>query len=128
MSNYIPMPSPELQAAMDWLQELRNKELRDDENKHVSVLYNTLRQRLLPAYEEWYIHQCYRDFTRERNELAKRLFVESFDIEQSPSINWEVIVERCLLAANCFLTLSGEKMKKKEDIEERLRDVLGWKP
>lgn len=128
MSNYRPMPSPELNAALGWLENRRYAtSLPDPERAHVEVLINTIRGELLPAYERWYAWERYHDFIYSRNKLAAKLFVKNYDAAQGEN-TWDDMMRRCLAAADRFLEVSGEKVKKAEEIKERLREVLGWKP
>lgn len=135
MSNYRPMPSPELRAAIQWLRTEVWHHGEDVERQHAYTLFNEI-QELLRVYECWYAWERYQDFIRPRNELARELFVAMMPKEDplepiivrasEPALT--EIMKQCLKIADRFLELSGEKVKKAEEIKERLREVLGWKP
>ena len=130
MSNWVKYPFPELQEAMNWLGKERFYNKGDDveAQMHRNVLHEEL-QRLINIYQQWFALQQYQDFIRPRNELAKELFVA---IHQGQNIDYvrgdklEHEIKKVLEVADTFLKVSGEKKKKAEDIEEALREVLGW--
>lgn len=130
MSVYRPMPDAHLQAAIGWLEQRRYEtKLPDEERIHVEVLANTIRQELLPAYERWYAWERYQDFIRPRNELAQKFFTANVTVNPGTAKDtWDEDIKMCLELADRFLEISGEKVKKAEEIKERLREVLGWKP
>jgi len=123
---YRSMPSDNLKAALEWLREEVCRSGTDGERRHAYNLINELND-LMGVWRLWYFNECYRDFTRERNALAKKLFAENFGASEGEDI-WGEKMRRCLAAADMFLKISGEKVKKAEEIKERLCKVLGWKP
>lgn len=128
MSNYRPMPSPELNEAVRWLREVSCRLPGDSEDaKHAHTLDRELPE-LIRGYTRFYEWERYQDFIRPRNELAQKLFVERFNTLEGDSYGDKAqkTIRVCLKAADLFLELSGEKVKKAEEIKERLREVLGW--
>jgi hypothetical protein len=112
---------------MEWLDSdaQRSKDkLGENDSSHRCVLMNAL-QFLINVYNHYFILQEYRESTEARNELAKRIYERC-----EPATNeehWSELARRCLAAADAFLEQSGEKLMKNEDVEQALREVLGWK-
>lgn len=130
MSNYRPMPSDELKEAIEWLREEVRRSGTDEERTYAYTLINELNE-LIRVWNLWYLNECYRDVTYERNALAKRMYARRFHEEPWNLLGGEGdyprrMAQRCLSLADTFLEISGEKVKANEDIERRLREVLGW--
>lgn len=127
MSNYREYPPPELRAAMDWLKEKEESEVHTLEvHRHYVTLRHHLQELILTYHN--YIALCrYRASTEARNVLAKQMY-ERMRPPGGREVDWPELARRCLAAADTFLEQSGEKKVVAEQVEEALREVLGWKP
>jgi len=134
MSNYVPMPSPELRAAIEWLKKMAEMQPWDSENSKNARTFLRELDMLIYGYIRFYEWERYQDFIRPRNELAQKIFTRHLPValeklEPGPRVpQIDEIMEGCIRMADRFLELSGEKVKNVEDIKERLREHLGWKP
>jgi len=129
MSNYKTIPNKELNAAMEWLEELRySKGMDEKENIHAHVLLNELREMIAT----WIAYQgmlAYQESFRERNALAQEIFVRRVQTASIPNtadsreVEW--VIHQCLQLADHFLEKSGAKEKNLKVIRERL-EHLTW--
>jgi hypothetical protein len=127
MTTYRRYPSQALQEALEWLDSdaQRSKDrLGENDSSHRCVLLNELRF-LINVYNHYFILQEYRESTKERNELAKRIYERC--VPSTNKENWKDTANRCLAAADVFLEQSGENKVVMEEVEKALREVLGWK-
>jgi hypothetical protein len=135
MSNYVPMPSPELREAIAWMREITEMQPWDSESSKNARTFLRELDVLIHGYTRFYEWERYQDFIRPRNELAQKIFVERCPKEWVLGTDETLsgdkassLINNCLKLADLFLEVSGEKVKKAEEIKERLREVLGWKP
>lgn len=126
MSSYREYPPPELRDALEWLDQValiggnaRSRECAQALQRHLQEQTSTYRN---------YVTLCQlREGTKARNELAKDIFARTVRAPGAEA-KWSELARCCLAAADIFLEQSGEKKVVVEEVEEALREVLGWKP
>lgn len=134
MSSYREYPPPELQEAITWLKEGERSSSKPS-LEHCRVLLHHL-QELILTHHNYFALCRYRASTEQRNVLAKQLYerivIKTEEFQNGNFLTSSAIIElianTCLELADIFLEQSGEKKVVVEEVEEALREVLGWKP